>query len=137
MVHIKKKKILKEKANPDSHLILFFSFYPITFFFFFSFPVFFPSGKVSCIRVEIFIYFVYYCIISTKQCLAHRRTSVERISELVIINCQLTCCLDLAGSFLAVRCGVSKCLTSHFNSNLEKGPDLQFSFYLKQLMVLV
>ena len=63
---------------------------------------------------------------------------VERISELVIINCQLTCCLDLAGSFLAVRCGVSKCLTSHFNTNLEKGPDLQlFSFYLKQLMVLV
>ena len=63
---------------------------------------------------------------------------VERISELVIINCQLTCCLDHAGSFLAVRCGVSKCLTSHFNTDLEKGPDIQlFSFYLKQLMVLV
>ena len=62
---------------------------------------------------------------------------VERISELVIINCQLACCLDLAGSFLAVRCGVSKCLTSHFNTDLEKGPDIQlFSFYLRQLMVL-
>ena len=36
------------------------------------------------------------------------------------------------------RCGVSKCLMSYFNSDLEKGPDLQlFSFYLKQLMVLV
>ena len=48
MVHIKKKKILKEKANPDSHLILFFSFYPITFFFFFQFPCVLPlwEGKL-------------------------------------------------------------------------------------------
>ena len=29
MVRIKKKKNLEEKANPDSHLTLFFSFYSI------------------------------------------------------------------------------------------------------------